>query len=106
MPEPDFVGYDAGPQCVRDQTAHEIKHHKELLEDYKKHVVETGAAACTKQLQGQTIDCILSQANDLECEMIIIGNNKHGFFHHLLHGNVTDSILAQSPIPVLLIPSD
>jgi len=103
-PEPDFVGYDTGPQCVREFTASEIHANTIELEKYKKQITKSGVSATYMQIQGATVEGINKAAAKLNTDMIITGSHRHGIFHHLLFGSVTKNLLATSSVPVLVVP--
>lgn len=105
IPEPDFVSYDAGPQCVRKYTANEIHENTIMLEQYKQQVTDAGVDTTYMQIQGATVEGINKVATKLNTDMIIIGSHRHGIFHHLLFGAVTKNLIATSNVPVLVIPS-
>ena len=103
-PEPDFVGYDTGPQCVRDYKASDIHKNTKILEQLKKELSAKGIDVHYKQLQGATVQCIIKTAVRTCADLIVIASHQHGFLHHLIFGHVTNSLIEESEVPVMIIP--
>ena len=53
-PEPDFVGYDAGPEVVRGQVAKELRDEHRQLQEYADQLREAGVEAKAILVQGPT----------------------------------------------------
>jgi len=103
-PDPFFVGYEPGPQSVRDNLAKKFrKEHLELQEQAKK-LRESEVNATALLIQGPTVQSILKEANKLKADMIIMGSHGHGAVLKLLVGSVSEGVLRESPCPVLVIP--
>lgn len=105
-PDPDFVGYEAGPQSERDFRAKTLKEEHALLaefaEDYKKAGLDTEPLL----IQGATIESIIDKSKELNIDLIISGSHQHGFFHQLFYGDTSSTLMHQSKIPMLIIPLD
>lgn len=104
-PDPDFVGYAAGPQSVRDQVAARLrKEHREL--EARARALGGGSLAVKPlMIQGSTADGILSQAHKLGAQLIVLGSHGHGKLRDLLVGSVTDSVLRRAAVPVVVVPA-
>ncbi len=104
-PEPDFVGYRAGPQTVRDQVAHKFHEERDELQkevnDFRKSGIDTAALL----VQGSTVDVICRESNKFEIDMIIVGSHGHGGVYHLVFGSVSEGVLHRSSCPVMVIPT-
>ncbi|HNY29078.1 MAG TPA: universal stress protein [Candidatus Sumerlaeota bacterium] len=103
-PEPDFVGYEPGPQYVRDTVAATIRLHGRELHEIRDRLAAEGIEAKSFVIQGITVEKILTEARRLETDLIVLGTHEHGLFHHLLLGSVRDSLIAHSHCPVLVVP--
>lgn len=101
-PEPDFVGYKAGPNVVREQVAKEFHNeHKELqslADKYRSKAVQITPLV----IQGSTVEKILEQAQKLDADLILVGASGKGKIESVLIGSVSKKILQQANIPVLL----
>jgi nucleotide-binding universal stress UspA family protein len=103
-PEPDFVGYEPGPQYVRDTVAASIRLHGRELHEIRDRFAAQGVEAKSLLIQGITAEKILTEARRLETDLIVLGTHEHGLFHHLLLGSVRDSLVAHAHCPVLVVP--
>lgn len=103
-PEPDFVGYEPGPQYIRDNRADELREEHKLLQGYADMLIKRGIEAQGLLLQGATIEMIMQASENLQTEMIICGNHDRSFFYRAFLGDVTSKIIKKSAIPVLVVP--
>ena len=105
-PEPDFVGLRTGPQHVREHRADVLrKEHVEMqamAQELKSHGVNAEALL----IQGPTSETLLFEAERLNVELIIMGSHgRSGLFKALL-GSVSEQVLGQSKVPVLIVPTN
>lgn len=103
-PDPDFVGYEAGPQTVRDSVAHRYKDERRKLHDLEAVLRKAGVEVNALLVQGDTVDKILKEAAEAGAGMIVLGSHGHGTLHGLIAGSVADGILRKATCPVLVIP--
>jgi len=104
-PEPDFVGYEPGPQHVRDAVAQEAMEHHAELRAMKDQVAGPGITAHALVIQGPAPEKILSEAERLEADVLVLGSHGHGALHDLLLGSVSQAVLHGAACPVLVVPS-
>ncbi len=104
-PEPDFVGYDVGPQTVRDSLAEKFHQEHRQIQDIAAGLRELDIDATGLLVAGPTVETILSQAQKLTPEMIIVGSHGAGAMARLLVGSVSEGVLRGSDWPVLVIPT-
>jgi nucleotide-binding universal stress UspA family protein len=104
-PEPDFMGYDAGPEVVRDQVAESYnkahRHTQEMAEGLRK----SGLEATALTIQGAIVDSVLKQAESLDAALVVVGSHGHGAVYDLLVGSVSEGIVRRSVRPVLVVPA-
>ncbi len=103
-PEPDFIGYDVGPQSVRNAVAHEIRSEHRALETWRTQAAERGLAVRALIVQGPTVERILDHAERLGADYIVVGSHGHATLRHLIHGSVAKGVLQRATKPVLLVP--
>jgi nucleotide-binding universal stress UspA family protein len=97
-PDPEFIGYDVGPQYIRDNRAEKLREEHKLLQKYTKQIKASGIEAEALLIQGRTLESILDECTKLNIDLAIIGHHKHS--------NLSLSIIKKSKIPVLIIPFD
>ncbi len=103
-PDPDFVGFEAGPQHVRDIRANELRKEHKIIQGYVTELKEKGIIAESLLIQGQTIKTIIEKSKKLDIELIIIGYHEHSFLYKSFFGNTSTQIIKKSKIPVLIVP--
>ncbi len=104
-PEPDFVGYDAGPEVVRDQVAAEFHREHKAVQDLAGSLRDAGIDATALLIRGPTVETTLREAERVEAELIIVGSHGRGAVYDLLVGSYSSGILRRSMVPVLVVPT-
>lgn len=96
---PAVTAHGMGPFDPTDPPeAHkaDLEHARELLESRHVHAefdVEVGEPA----------DAIVSLADRLEADLIVVGTHERGFVDRLLHGSVSDSVQRHAHCDVLIV---
>ena len=104
-PDPDFVGYGAGPESVRLAVAHKFTRAHQRMEALATELRKEGLVATTALLiQGATAETILREADRLAADVIVMGTRTRGALRSLLLGSVSKQVVAGTTRPVLLIP--
>jgi nucleotide-binding universal stress UspA family protein len=80
--EPDFMGYDAGPEVVRDQVAKEFRDEHKSIQAYAEQLREAGLDASARLIQGPIVETVFN----------------------VLIGSISRGILKDTDIPVLVVP--
>ena len=104
-PEPDFVGFEPGPQPVRMSVARDFRAEHQRLEELKGELVSTGLSATALQIQGSTVEKILHEAAQQQAGLIVMGSHGHGALYELMVGSVTHGVLKGAQCPVVVVPS-
>ncbi len=103
-PDPDFLGFESGPQTVRDQVARHWHEEHKQLQAFAEEIKKQGVPAKALLIQGATADKILEEAKNTQAELIILGSHRHGPVHDVLLGSVSREVLKKTPCPVLVVP--
>jgi nucleotide-binding universal stress UspA family protein len=103
-PDPEFVGYDVGPQNERDYVAGELKNERKMLERFADHLKGKGINAEGVLIQGATVDTILQEIEKLHIDLVIIGHHKHRLLYKTFIGNTDAALVKKSKVPVLVVP--
>jgi nucleotide-binding universal stress UspA family protein len=103
-PDPDFVGYEPGPDSVRQNVAGELRDvHRQIQE--RSAELRAGGLDCTGLLvQGSTPDTLVKEAERLNADVIVLGSHGHGALHRALLGSVSEHILHHAKRPLLILP--
>lgn len=103
-PEPDFVGYEAGPATVRQRVAEEYRAARRQL-----HALEDSLRGEIKvnsiMVQGDPVEKILAAAREFGADLIALGSHGHGALYDLLVGSVASGVLKAASCPVLVVRS-
>ena len=103
-PEPDFVGYGAGPQYIRDTLAQDLREEHRLLQKYADELKSQGIDSEGLLVQGIITETIVRESEKLDVDLIIIGHHDRGFLYNLFMTGTGELLIEQSKVPVLTIP--
>ncbi|MFD1095047.1 universal stress protein [Salegentibacter chungangensis] len=103
-PEPDFVGYEPGPQYIRDMKAEEFQEEHRTLQSLTETFIDKSIPSEALLIQGSTVDTVMEEAEKLNCDLLVLGTHKHSFLHNLLGESVSLEILKKSSFPMLTVP--
>ena len=104
-PEPDFVGYDVGPQNERDARAEKFHREHTEIQALSDQLRSDGLDATALLVQGSTAATILHEADKLKADMIIMGSHGRGAMRQLLVGSSSEGVVKGAKCPVLIIPT-
>lgn len=102
--EPDLVGFDVGPEVVRDQVAKEFREEHKAVQQHTDTLREAGIEANALFIRGPIVETVLEQAERIEADLLIVGSHGFGALYDLLVGSASRGILKHSGIPVLVVP--
>lgn len=105
-PNPAFVGYETGPQSVRDQMAEVYHQEHRQLQGHAEALRAEGLAVTALLAQGATVETILEEAERRAASLIILGSHGHGALYHLLLGSVSEGVLRRTRCPVVVVPAE
>lgn len=103
-PNPDFVGYEAGPQYIKDVKAEELSEDHRALQKLCRTLLDENIECEALLIQGSTVETVIEEAKKLHSDLLIVGTHKHSFFHDLFSENVSLELLKKAEIPLLAIP--
>lgn len=104
-PDPDFVGFEPGPQSVRAVVARDFRDEHHKLDHRKQALGAMGVETVALHIQGPTADKILREADVQGAGIVVMGSHGHGALHHLLVGSVTAGVIKEAKCPVLVVPA-
>lgn len=104
-PDPHFVGYEPGPQTVRNERAKELKKEHVKLQNLADTLTSKGLDAEALLVQGPTADTLLTQAREWNADIIVMGNRGHGLFRKAVIGSVSEAVIRSARCPVVVVPA-
>lgn len=104
-PDPDFVGFETGPQYIRDHRAHQLREEHAQLQAMAAEARSGGIDAEALLIQGPTAETILSEAARLNAQLVVLGSHGRGALYRTFVGSVSEQVLGESRVPVLVVPS-
>ena len=103
-PEPYFVGHDVDPPVMRDALAARFHREHRQLQAIGRSLREEGVACTPVLAQGATAETILREAEHTAADMIVIGFHGKGVMKRLVLGSVSEGVLREARVPVLVVP--
>lgn len=104
QPNPDFLGYEAGPGFYIEQMDTVYKAEAESLKKMAGKLTAQGYQVEPVFVMGPPAREILDQAQKHHVDMILMGTHGHGQLYNLLLGSVAEEILRKAPCPILMVP--
>ncbi len=102
-PDPEFMGYEAGPTSVAEGVARTRVREANELHDRVETLRARGIDAEALSRQGPIAETILESGADLDADLIIVGSHGHRGAYHALIGSVTRTVVNRSRIPVVVV---
>ena len=103
-PEPDFVGYDTGPDVVREQVAAEYHREHRQVQALADQLRSEDIGATALLIQGSIVETVIAESDRLNADMIVVGSHGHGAVFDLLVGSISEGLVRKSRRPVLVVP--
>lgn len=104
-PTPDTVEFKVDPLAAREALAKKFHKEHRQIQDIANRLRKAGLDATALLVHGPTVATILTEASDLDVDMIVVGTHGGGAMYELLVGSVSKGILRKSKYPVLVIPT-
>jgi len=104
-PDPDFVGFEAGPQTVRDHRAHELRDEHRNIQTIAEDLRNRSISVRALLIEGPSVEKILAEATRIGADVIVIGSHGHGALFRVLLGSVSEGVVRAARCPVLIVPA-
>jgi nucleotide-binding universal stress UspA family protein len=105
MPEPETIEFKVDPIEARETLAEKFHHQHRQIQGLAERFRKSGVDATALLVHGKTVDAILTEASDLDVDLIMVGSHGHGAMYQLLVGSISEGVLQRSSKPVLVIPT-
>lgn len=103
-PNPDFVGYEAGPQNERDfVAAHYHKEHRELGR-FSDEARQQGINATALLVQGPTVEKLIHERERLQADLMVAGSHGRSAMFQLVVGSTCEGLIRKAGCPVMIVP--
>lgn len=103
-PEPDFIGYEVGPQSVRDRLAEKYHGEHRQIQELAGSLRAGGADVTALLIQGRTVEKVVELARRVGAQLIVVGSHGHRTLRRVLLGSTSEGILREGRVPVLIVP--
>ncbi|MEZ4220077.1 MAG: universal stress protein [Polyangiaceae bacterium] len=103
--DPEFVGYEPGPDSVRSAVAGHLRDAHRQLQARASALSRDGLAVRPLTVQGPIVERILEHAERLDAAWLVLGSHGHGKLYDLLVGSVADGVLRRSKVPTVMVPA-
>ena len=104
-PDPDFVGYDVGPQYIRDSRADVLKEEHQKLQEFKSTFEERGLTCEALLVMGPLFKTITEEITKLKIDTVVLGSHGRTMLHDILVGSVCEYLLRHATVPLVILPS-
>lgn len=105
MPEPDTIEFKVDPIEARESLAKKFHEQHRQIQELAERFRQSGIDATALLVHGKTVDTILTEASDLDVDLIVVGSHGHGAMYQLIVGSISEGVLQSSEKPVLVIPT-
>jgi nucleotide-binding universal stress UspA family protein len=102
--DPAFVGYEAGPDTVRQQVAQEIRSEHRALQAHAETLRGQGIEATALLAQGYPVEILLREAERLDAALIVTGSHGRSAVYDIVIGSVSEDLIRRTTRPVLVVP--
>ena len=104
-PEPDFIGFEAGPVTVRSSVFEGVSRGAQTPRRSEAAVGKSGRGCARFANPGTDCREDSPRGRPARSGHGSIGSHGHGALYHLLAGNVASGVLKSAKCPVLVVPS-
>ena len=104
-PDPDFVGFEVGPQSVRDNRAQVLESEHRELHRIALRLRDDGIPARAFLFAGATAEKILEEASARGADLIVMGTHGRSGLASALLGSTSRAVLHGAACPVVVVPA-
>ncbi len=88
-----------------DESAYLEEQAEKYLAMWVDKLLAVGVSAAARVVQGEPADAIIGLARELSADLIIMATHGHSGVRHVLVGSVTEDVVRNVDVPVLLVQS-
>jgi len=120
-PDQGFIGYEhaglsqmgvleyeiesqSNSQNIRKFISNKLHLNHRKIQSISANIRDDGIDSTGLMIQGAIVETILKQASKLKVDMIILGSQQHSFIHQCLLGSISEDVVHNSQVPILVVP--
>ena len=103
-PLPSVAGMEFHPVLDQQEFSDRYLEERKALDGLVNQLLEVDVKVSGIIVQGEPVKTILSEAQRLDAELIVLGSHGHGLLFDALVGSVSAGVLRKSTLPVLIVP--
>ena len=103
--DPDAFGVQVVRKVVRDPVPEDLRDRSELLKRHAATLADAGVACDTLLVRGDPAPTLVDEARRAEASLVIMGSHGRGTLFRTLMGSVSEKVLADGRVPVLVVPA-
>jgi nucleotide-binding universal stress UspA family protein len=100
--EPSFVGFDVGPQYVRDAEAERLTAEHRELDEIDRRLEAQGLAVTSYMWRGHVVEKILALCDRVSADLLVIGPRSRSPLTDVLLGSAANDVLRRAKCPVVV----
>lgn len=104
-PDPEFVGFEVGPQTVRDSRAHTLELERRELHRVAEELRDAGLPTRAFLFAGSTAEKICEEAAQRNADLIVVGTHGRSALANAFVGSVSRGVIRDAPCPVVVVPA-
>jgi len=103
-PNPDYLGFKSFNKNERHELADLLHSEHTQLQALAHHLSDRNIHAKSIIVQGDTVKTIVHEAKKTHADMIVMGSHGYSGLSRIILGSVSEGVLRQATIPVLIVP--
>jgi len=104
-PNPDYLGFKSFNKNERQELADVLHKEHSQLQALAHRLVDQDIHAKSLLVQGDVVETLLHEAKKMHADMIVMGSHGYSGVSRAILGSVSEGVLRQSTIPVLIVPA-
>lgn len=103
-PDPEFVGYEPGPQYIRDHRADELKKEHLTLVKMQSQFQENQLSCEILLIKGNPVEVIHSEIKKRDIDLVVMGHHRRTSLREWIVGSVGKEVIRDCHVPLFIIP--
>jgi len=104
VPQPGLMPFTLPRELLRSHAASELRHEHKTVQELARYLRDSGIDATALLVEGATVKTILSEADRLDADLIVVTSHRHGLLYRALLDGAGERLLNESSRPVMFVP--